>query len=243
MNKNIVILGGTSGVGKAIALSLIPYDTDITIVGRNEDKAKEIKIISNNKINYILGDLTKKNEQKRIVDILNNKLSKIDVLLDTFGVYPTSPTINIRSNLQSHYEIITLLTPLLSKSQQSRVFIVTGNPVAINNIPIPSTQNNVVEMASWEISYKTLLMIYLSDQLIDYNIMVNSFYPGEVRSNLMPWTRNLKNTNVPVGKYLSLSNKLVNKTGEMFDQNGSEIYLPKEYYYKENQNKLKKYLN
>ncbi|MDN5403984.1 MAG: alcohol dehydrogenase, partial [Lactococcus sp.] len=62
------------------------------------------------------------------------------------------------------------------------------------------------------------------------NIMVNSFYPGEVQSELMNWTKNLSNQTVSVGRFLALSDTLDDVTGKMFDQFGQKISLPQPYH-------------
>ena len=60
--------------------------------------------------------------------------------------------------------------------------------------------------------------------------MVNSFYPGEVQSELMNWTKNLSNQTVSVGRFLALSDTLDDVTGKMFDQFGQKISLPQPYH-------------
>ena len=42
MKKNIVILGGTSGVGKAIALGFRDDEARLLIIGRSEAKAQRV---------------------------------------------------------------------------------------------------------------------------------------------------------------------------------------------------------
>ena len=52
-NKNILIIGGTAGIGKALALSLIKRNSNITIVGR---RTPSEDILS--KVTFVKKDLT-----------------------------------------------------------------------------------------------------------------------------------------------------------------------------------------
>ena len=117
--KNIVILGGTSGVGKAIAKSFNEDEANVVIVGRSETKAQAIISQAQAHIDFVGGDLTDLQAQKDVVNQIGRYVDHVDVLIDTFGVFPNTPQVNIRQNLQVHAEIIQLLIPLLAKSQQA----------------------------------------------------------------------------------------------------------------------------
>ena len=73
-------------------------------------------------------------------------------------------------------------------------------------------------------------MYLLADQLKTQKTTVNSFFPGDVRSNLMPFTMSLSNTNVPAGKVLALDKNFENITGTFFDENGNTVELEHEKY-------------
>ena len=228
--KNIVILGGTSGVGKAIAQSFKKDEAHVIIVGRSEIKAQAIISQAQAHIDFVGGDLTDLQAQKDVVNQIGGYVDHVDVLIDTFGVFPNTPQVNIRQNLQVHAEIIQLLIPLLAKSQQARLALVTGHQLAVKLSPICERQGNTIERGIWEITHKTLLMTLLAAVLSSKNIMVNSFYPGEVQSELMNWTKNLSNQTVSVGRFLALSDTLDDVTGKMFDQFGQKISLPQPYH-------------
>ncbi|MDN5404208.1 MAG: SDR family oxidoreductase, partial [Lactococcus sp.] len=66
--KNIVILGGTSGVGKAIAKSFNEDEANVVIVGRSETKAQAIISQAQAHIDFVGGDLTDLQAQKDVVN-------------------------------------------------------------------------------------------------------------------------------------------------------------------------------
>lgn len=228
--KNIVILGGTSGVGKAIAQSFNKDEAQVVIVGRSKTKAKTILSQAQGLINFVGGDLTDLQAQLDVVEQIGRYVDHVDVLIDTFGVFPSTPQVNIRQNLQVHVEMLQLLIPLLTKSKQARFALVTGHQQAVKLAPICERQGNTIERGIWEITHKTLLMTLFASVLSSKNIMVNSFYPGEVQSNLMSWTKNLSNQTVSVGRFLALSDTLNDVTGKMFDQFGQDVSLPQTYH-------------
>ncbi|KKW69511.1 hypothetical protein [Lactococcus cremoris] len=70
--------------------------------------------------------------------------------------------------------------------------------------------------------------------------MVNSFYPGDVQSDLMSWTKTLTNHSVSVGRMLALDERYTGVTGKMFDDKGNEVLLPENTMQKLTRRKLRK---
>ena len=67
-NKNILITGATSGIGRSTVLALSSMGASVTFIARNKDKAeillKELNTKSQNKAAYILADLSSQKEVK-----------------------------------------------------------------------------------------------------------------------------------------------------------------------------------
>mgnify|MGYP003365728315 CR=1 FL=1 len=230
MMKKIVVTGGTSGVGLSIAKDLA-IDNHVIIIGRDSRKGEIQAEKLGDNVTFIQTDLSQVDNGNELLSQLSDKLGVIDVLVLSAGVFPKNKNDNISNNLVSHYNTVMKLMPLL---RNGRVLQVSGNPQAVSILPICERQLNAIERASWLITHKTLLMVYLSHVLQKYHIKVNSFFPGDVQSNLMPYTKALHNTDVPVGRYLALNESLSEKNGVFFDKNGQEIYLDKDKYSFEN---------
>lgn len=79
-DRNIVITGGSSGIGKAIAIACANRGADVIIIGRNEIELKSVKDIIGSQCQYIVLDLNSKIEKdffenisaKPITDLVNN---------------------------------------------------------------------------------------------------------------------------------------------------------------------------
>lgn len=112
-NKNIIITGASSGLGRKISINLDRLGANLVLVGRNKKSLNKTMSLMNNRHNYILCDLSNLNDLKRkIKKIFKEK--KYDGLVHGAGDYLLSPiqlvnekeiinTINI--NLTSPYLI------------------------------------------------------------------------------------------------------------------------------------------
>lgn len=224
--KFIVITGGGSGVGLDIARDLSAHN-QVILVGRNEKKLQLAKKSLGDNVRYVAGNLATISGREKVVDFIFKQTNHIDVLIHSAGIFPTNNQDNINNNLLSHYYLTTSLQKLFDNS---RVLIVTGNPQAIKMAPICELQLNDMMRAAWAVTHKTLLMHLLADELAASQTTVNSFFPGDVKSDLMPYTQSLTNTTVPAGKLLALDAKFEHVTANFFDDNGQTVKLSAEKY-------------
>ena len=72
-NKNIIVTGGTDGIGLAIVKNLLNENNKNFIIGNNTQKGERIlKLLNNNKVNFLQCNLLEKNE---IINYLRNFLN------------------------------------------------------------------------------------------------------------------------------------------------------------------------
>ena len=89
MKKNILITGGTSGIGFNAAKTLVKNpDNSLILIGQNIKKGKlairQLKEISNNKnVSFLNCDLSSLDEIKKFFK--SNKFSKLDILVNNAG--------------------------------------------------------------------------------------------------------------------------------------------------------------
>lgn len=92
-NKVIIITGASSGIGEATAHKLSKNGAKVVLTARREDRLKDLakKIESNGGSALIVtGDVTKKDDFKKVVDETLAKYGTIDGLINNAGLMPLS---------------------------------------------------------------------------------------------------------------------------------------------------------
>ncbi len=82
MTKKVLITGGGTGIGKAIAKAFYEKGYEVYILGRRKEKLEEVCNDTNNSINYFICDISNNNDIKQIINELNN----IDTLINCAGI-------------------------------------------------------------------------------------------------------------------------------------------------------------
>lgn len=91
MNKNVLVTGGTRGIGEAISREFAKkgYDIIINYVNSNEKAKKlkeELEATYNIKVLPIKADLSNETEINNMVDVAIKEFGKIDVLVNNAGI-------------------------------------------------------------------------------------------------------------------------------------------------------------
>ncbi len=76
-NKNIVIIGGTTGIGLSAAKAFIANDANIVVVGRNADSVAEAKKILGKNAEVISADATNSDTAINAIDICIENLAAL----------------------------------------------------------------------------------------------------------------------------------------------------------------------
>lgn len=98
MTKTILITGSTDGIGKLAALNLAKAGHQVYLHGRDADKLAsvidEVKAVATgvaaDHIDGFVADLSDLNAVHEMAAEVNDKLSKLDVLINNAGIYTTS---------------------------------------------------------------------------------------------------------------------------------------------------------
>lgn len=91
MNKNVLITGGTRGIGEAISREFAKKEYNLIInyvnsKGKAEKLKNELEEKYNINVLTVQADLADEKEIKNMVDIALNKFGKIDVLVNNAGI-------------------------------------------------------------------------------------------------------------------------------------------------------------
>ncbi|MGL1885676.1 MAG: SDR family NAD(P)-dependent oxidoreductase [Reichenbachiella sp.] len=92
MSKNIVISGGTKGIGRAIVEQFAAQGNRILTCSRNEKELKELKLQLDSKygkevVFIYKADLSKPKEVAGFVEFVSSQVEKVDVLVNNTGMF------------------------------------------------------------------------------------------------------------------------------------------------------------
>jgi NAD(P)-dependent dehydrogenase (short-subunit alcohol dehydrogenase family) len=202
---NVVVVGGTGGIGRAIALSIGRHcpSAEVTIIGRNETAANEILSQLGSKSKFIRADVSLMSEIRTAA----KKINAADMLILTQGILTMAgrtPTAeNIDNKLALHYYgrvlFVQELLPLLrlSKNGGKVLFVldgVGGDPSKINwdDMALENTYS-LSAAANHATSFTDLVIQHLASQPENANVTFTHARPGAVRTqiidNLPFWAR------------------------------------------------------
>ena len=87
--KRVLITGGTSGMGEAIASAFVQAGANVVISGRNEDRANAIinrLRETPGSIDFIAGDITQSSQCKLLVKQSVSSLGGLDIVVNSAGI-------------------------------------------------------------------------------------------------------------------------------------------------------------
>jgi len=133
-NKNIIITGASSGIGKQCAISCSQRGANVILVARNEERLKQtfLQIQPGSNLYYSL-NITNYNALEKIIEESVDRLGKIDGFIHPAGIEMTLPLKMMKpeyyeklfsTNVISGFEIAKILSKKkYSNSDASFVFI------------------------------------------------------------------------------------------------------------------------
>ena len=193
IEKNIIITGGTDGIGLALSKRLIKGNYRIFIIGKNEEKGnKIINELNNKKIEFLQCDLSEKEQILRLSKKLNN-LNSIDALVNNAGsIFEKRETNSLgiertfALNHLSYFHLSLLLLEKLENSQSPRIINVASNAHKRHQLNLDDLENKE-NYNSWKAYCQSKLLniffTYSFNQKIKSKIICNCLHPGFVNSN------------------------------------------------------------
>lgn len=97
MKRNILITGGSAGIGLSAAIKFSENGDTVIITGRNANKLKEVKE-KYPSIHIIASDVSISQDRKNLIKEIQEKFGRIDVLFSNVGVGIFKPLTEISEN-------------------------------------------------------------------------------------------------------------------------------------------------
>lgn len=191
--KDIIVTGGTRGIGKAIATQFLINGGSVTITGTkdiNDTTLKEKWGYAN--IHYQKVDFKKKDSVERFLNWVSRQ-EKIDILVNNAGINKVS--FNIDSSNSDFDDIldVNLKAPYLLSKEVSRIMIKNGSGKIANISSIWSTITRPGRSIYSSTKFGVVgLTKTLAVELASDGVLVNAIAPGFTMTELTKTTNTIK---------------------------------------------------
>jgi len=169
--KVAILPGGSSGIGKSIALALSREGVNIAICTpfkeELESTAREIKSASRREVLAVQADMTVPEDIKRFVDVVANAFGRIDILSYSSNVVGGGTFAQIPDEEWQHHINLKLLgcircvrevVPHMRKNKWGRIIIISGmaarviRPNNVDNGPVCAGLANFAKQVAGELA-------------------------------------------------------------------------------------------
>lgn len=219
----VLITGGTSGVGKGLAITLAKRGDAVHFVGSSAEKGRqleeELSALGARGCRFVQCDLSSVKATQAMARRLSTELPKLDLLIASAGIMPGNEFRQTAEGIEvslavcylSAYVLGTELTPLLAKGEHPQVIHVAGD---LDNMMRPRPDFKVIntpeankgkgfQNARDAVHLKTIWTQALAEALKPQGVDVNAFDPFLVRSDIS------KNMSFPMKQVMIISQMLM----------------------------------
>jgi len=195
--QNVVITGGTDGIGKAAAMQLAKLGVRLLLIGRSAHKGEaavaEIKRISgNNEVTYLQADLSLVKNVQRAAEQIRETFDRLDVLVHCAGnLFPRQRTLtddglelSFAIQYMARFVLTNELLDLLRTAPAPQVLGVMGGGTISGHVDFENLQGEksygfveAIKTTSRACDLLTFEQIARYPEIIFYN-----YGPGLVRS-------------------------------------------------------------
>ena len=180
--KNIIITGGSDGLGKTLAESL-SKDNNVIILATNEDKLKEVA--SQNNCNYKICDVKDYSIVESTINDIVNEFGKIDVLINNAGLW-IQEELDFNDSDRIHSVVDVNLLGVINCSKAVIPFMKQNKDGLIININSQAGINHKAERVVYNATKwgVTGFCKSLQDEVAKYGIRVTNVMPGMMKTDM-----------------------------------------------------------
>jgi NAD(P)-dependent dehydrogenase (short-subunit alcohol dehydrogenase family) len=182
--KNVVIAGGSGGIGSKIACGFVEMGANVAIIGRTEEKlkkvVKDIKEMFSVDVLYFVGDLTDSKQVNSIVNQIIQRMGHIDVLVNCQGIGQWVPAEELREedwdrmmevNVKSVFLMCQAVGKHMIQRRKGKIINIASTSSMFVDVPQPQAHYNASKAAV------VMLSRSLAYEWAKYNITVNCVSP------------------------------------------------------------------
>ncbi len=222
--KQALVFGGTSGLGKSIALGLAEAGADVVSVSRRAEEvhkaAAEIRALGRNSLE-LTADITRREDIQRVIDRMLRECGRIDILVNSAGTTKRVPSLDLADedwnrimdvNLKGTWHACQMVGRVMKDRMYGRIINIAsiGAFVSLHEVTAYCVSKGAVAM----------LTRSLGTEWVKYNITVNAIAPGVFET---PLNTNL--INQPDRKASIMAHTPMKRFGNLEEIKGAAIYL------------------
>lgn len=222
--KRALVFGGTSGIGKAIAIGLAQAGADVVPVSRRAaEVAKTADAIRSHGVRCLelTADVTRRQDIQHVIDRMLEQMAGVDILVNSAGTLKKTPSLEITDedwnqtldvNLNGSWYACQMVGRLMREQMFGRIINIgsMGSFVSLHELTAYCASKGAVAM----------LTRCLAAEWAKYNITVNAIAPGTFET---PMNRSLINQ---LGRREQILTGLpMKRFGDLEEIKGSAIFL------------------
>jgi len=187
-NRTAVVIGGTSGIGRAIALGLADAGANVVPTGRREKLAKEVAedVIARGRDSLaVTTDVSDTASIQKLADVAVDKFGKVDILVNAAGRTIRRPTLEV-SDAEWDEILDTNLTGMLRACRIFGRHMIERRYGRIINIGSLTSVVALYEVAAYGASKAGVAALTksLAVEWAPHGVCVNAILPGVFRTAL-----------------------------------------------------------
>lgn len=210
--KVAVVLGGTSGIGKAIALGLAAAGADVAAISRRKEKveetAAEIEKLSGKRATTVAVDVLDQKMVAKAFEKVTVERGSLDILVNSAGATIKKPSVDLTEDEWDRVVDTNLKALFFACQAAAKIMISRGAGGKIINIASLASFVGLNEVAAYCASKGGVLALTreLGREWAAHRINVNAIAPGVFRTPLNEHLLDIKErhdmfvTRTPMGR-------------------------------------------
>jgi NAD(P)-dependent dehydrogenase (short-subunit alcohol dehydrogenase family) len=225
--RRALVFGGTSGLGRAIAIGLAQAGADVVPVSRRADEVKKtaenIRALGRRTLEAT-ADVTRREEIQLVIDQMLKEMGRIDILVNSAGTTKRVPSLEMRDedwnrildvNLRGTWYACQMVGHVMKDQMYGRII----------NLGSIGSFLSLHEAAAYCASKGAIAMLTrcLGTEWVKYNVTVNALAPGVFET---PLNRDL--IREPGRNASIMANTPMKRLGVLEEIKGAAIFLASE---------------